>query len=78
MPTIFEIFGLRFFFFAEDHEPMHVHVVKGEDDAKIAIEPDIELVYNHGLKANDLKRALKLAEMYKDDIIEVWNKYHAK
>ena len=78
MPTIFEIFGLRFFFFAEDHEPMHVHVVKGEDDAKIAIEPDIELVYNHGLKAKDLKRALKLAEMYKDDIIEVWNKDHAK
>lgn len=78
MPTIFEIFGLRFFFFAEDHEPMHVHVVKGDDDAKIAIEPSIELVYNHGLKARDLKRALKLAEMYKDDIIEVWNKYHAK
>ena len=42
MPTIFEIFGLRFFFFAEDHSPIHVHVVKGDDDAKIAIEPDIE------------------------------------
>lgn len=78
MPTIFEIFGLRFFFFAEDHEPMHVHVVKGDDDAKITIEPDIELVYNHGLKAKDLKRALELVKMYKDDIIEVWNKYHTK
>lgn len=75
MPTIFEIFGLRFFFFAEDHSPIHVHVVKGDDDAKIAIEPNIELIYNHGLKAKDLKRALKLAKMYKDDIIETWNKY---
>lgn len=56
-----------------------MYTVKGDDDAKIAIEPEIELVYNHGLKAKDLKRALKLlAEMYKDDIIEVWNKYHAK
>lgn len=53
-----------------------MHVVKGDDDAKIAIEPDIELVYNHGLKANDLKRALKLAKMYKVDIIEAWNSYH--
>ena len=44
----------------------------------LGIEPNIELVYNHGLKAKDLKRALSLAEMYKDDIIEVWNKYHLK
>ena len=77
MPTIFELFGLRFFFFSEDHAPMHVHVVKGDDDAKISLEPTIEVVYNHGLKPKDLKRALQLAEMYKEDIIEVWNKYHS-
>ncbi|AVM57915.1 DUF4160 domain-containing protein [Bacteroides heparinolyticus] len=69
MPTIFEIFGLRFFFFSEDHTPIHVHVVKGDDDAKIQIEPEIKLVYNHGLKAKYLKRALELTEMYRDDII---------
>lgn len=76
MPTIFELFGLRFFFFSDVHAPIHVHVVKGEDNAKIAIEPEITLVYNHGLKAQDVKRALKLAEMYKEEIIETWNKYH--
>ena len=75
MPTIFEIFGLRFFFFANEHEPIHVHVVKGDDSAKIAIKPKVELVFNHGLKAKDLKRALQLAEMYKDDIIEKWYYY---
>ena len=76
MPTIFEIFGLRFFFFADDHKPIHVHVTKGGDDIKIAIEPKIELVYLHGMKVKDVKRALKLAEMYKKEIIEVWYKYH--
>ncbi|MBQ4344579.1 MAG: DUF4160 domain-containing protein [Muribaculaceae bacterium] len=76
MPTIFELFGLRFFFFSDEHAPIHVHVVKGEDNAKIAIEPEITLIYNHGLKAQDVKRALKLAEMYKEEIIETWNKYH--
>ena len=70
MPTIFEIFGLRFFFFADDH------MTKGGDDIKIAIEPKIELVYNHGMKVKDVKRALKLAEMYKKEIVEVWYKYH--
>ena len=39
---------------------MHVHVVKGDDDAKISLEPSIEVVYNHGLKAKDLKRAIQL------------------
>lgn len=76
MPTIFEIFGLRFFFYSDEHAPIHVHVVKGDEEAKIQIEPEVKLVYNHGLKAKDLKRALKLAEMYREDIVDVWNKYH--
>ncbi|MCB6902106.1 DUF4160 domain-containing protein [Hoylesella buccalis] len=76
MPTIFEIFGLRFFFYSDEHRPIHVHVVKGDDDAKIQIEDEVKLVYNHGLKAKDLKRALELAEMYKEDIINTWNEYH--
>jgi hypothetical protein len=75
MPTIFELFGLRFFFYSDEHAP--VHVVKGDDDAKISLVPSIEVVYNHGLKAKDLKRAVQLAEMYKDDIVELWNKYHS-
>ena len=76
MPTIFEIFGLRFFFFSDDHSPIHVHVVKGDDDAKIEIEPEIKLVYNRGLKVQDVKRALNLAKMYKDEIVKVWKEYH--
>ncbi|TCO94909.1 hypothetical protein EV202_1045 [Bacteroides heparinolyticus] len=31
---------------------------------------------SHGLKAKDLKRALELTEMYRDDIIGKWNEYH--
>ena len=38
--------------------------------------PEVSLVYNHGLKAQDVKRALKLAEMYKEEIIAVWHQYH--
>ena len=75
MPTIFEIFGLRFFFFSGDHAPIHVHVVKGDDDAKIAIISEIKLVYNNGLKVGDPRKALQLAEIYKLEIIDAWSKY---
>lgn len=29
MPTIFKLFGFAFLFYANDHEPIHAHVVKG-------------------------------------------------
>ena len=35
MPTIFILFGFRFMFYANDHEPIHVHVIKGDVSAKI-------------------------------------------
>ena len=76
MPTIFELFGLRFFFYADEHSPIQVHIVKGDAEAKIEIDPEIKLIYNHGLKAQDVRRAIRLAKMYKDDIIEIWCRYH--
>lgn len=76
MPTLFTLFGLRFFFFSGDHEPIHVHIVKGDDDAKIEIVPTIKLIYNNGLKQGDIKKALKLAELYKEEIILAWNEYN--
>ena len=36
MPTIFIIFGLIFMFFANDHEPVHIHAVKGDAEFSIA------------------------------------------
>ncbi|MCM1005196.1 MAG: DUF4160 domain-containing protein [Prevotella sp.] len=37
MPTIFKLFGFTFLFYANDHEPIHVHVVKGKQKAKFRI-----------------------------------------
>ena len=42
----------------------------------VEIDPEIKLIYNHGLKVQDVRRAIRLAKMYKDDIIEIWCRYH--
>ena len=34
MPLLFTFFGLRFMFYSNDHEPIHVHVVKGKGKIK--------------------------------------------
>jgi len=78
MPTLFVIFGLRFFFYSDEHPPVHVHVEKGDGRAKINIEPVVELAQNRDLKAKDLKKALQLAEMYRDEIVAEWHKFHGE
>jgi len=78
MPTLFVIFGLRFFFYSDEHLPVHVHVEKGDGKAKINIVPIVELVENRGMKAKDLKKAIQLAEMYRDEIVAEWHKFHGE
>jgi hypothetical protein len=46
MPTVFKFFGMQFYFWSNEHEPIHIHVKKGRCLAKFVIEPDIELVEN--------------------------------
>ena len=72
MPTILVIFGLRFYFFANEHLPIHVHLENADGLAKIALEPEIKLVENNGIKAKDIKRAMNIVEEYKEEFIEKW------
>ncbi len=76
MPTLFIIFGLRFYFYSDEHLPMHVHIENGDGKAKVSIEPEIEVLSNNGIKPKDIKKALTIIETYKDDIIEKWNEFH--
>lgn len=50
MPTILFIFGIRFFFYPNDHEPIHVHIEYQGKSAKIQVEPDVILVEKMALK----------------------------
>jgi hypothetical protein len=42
--------------------------------AKIELEPEIRVIYNHGLKEQEMKKALDTCVAYKDDFINEWNK----
>ena len=67
MPTILVIFGLRFYFFANEHLPIHVHLENADGLAKIALEPEIKLVENNGIKPKDIKRAMSIVEQYREE-----------
>lgn len=74
MPTFLFIFGLRFYFYSEEHLPIHVHVQNGDGKAKIDVAT-CTVVENRGIKPKDIKRAIDAVILYKEDIIRVWNEY---
>ena len=78
MPTIFILFGFVFKFYSDDHEPVHVHIVKDGHEAKYNIKPEIEQVYNHGFKTNEIKMIESIIEENVEVIEYRWKTYFGR
>ncbi|MBQ6732906.1 MAG: DUF4160 domain-containing protein [Paludibacteraceae bacterium] len=74
MPTIFIFFGFRFMFYSDDHEPMHVHIIKDGCDAKYNIDP-VQMIYNHGFKKHEISMIESVIEQNKEIIAERWKEF---
>ena len=74
MPTLLTIFGMRFYFYLDEHEPIHVHINANGKKAKIALEPEVYVVYNHGLKEQELRKAIETCRIYREDFVTEWHK----
>lgn len=77
MPTLFILFGFRFFFWSNEHAPIHIHISKNEAEANFNIET-IELVENYGFKRNELRMIESILEENRDIIIARWKEYFNK
>ena len=75
MPTLLMIFGLRFFFYTREHEPIHVHVEHADGVAKYNLLDDrVELVENKGLKPASLRLAESILEENRVNFRNEWDK----
>ena len=74
MPTLFIVFGLRFFFYSNEHSPIHIHVRNTDGEARFEVE-EIKLISNKGLKNRDIKLAEALIEENRELIIQKWNEH---
>ncbi|MCB1087564.1 MAG: DUF4160 domain-containing protein [Verrucomicrobiae bacterium] len=75
MPTIFTQDGFRFFFYSNDHTPIHVHVRRGGGEAVFEVEGEVILRESVGLKTGELARAEDLASEHRALIIQKWHEY---
>jgi len=65
LPTLLVKNGFKFFFYANEHEPKHIHVMNGGGFAKIELT-SLKVVHNY-LKPKELKFALEVIEENRKD-----------
>lgn len=74
MPKIFEYFGFIFYFYSNEHEPIHVHVTHGGKESIFdMIMMNGELVE---LKVREKKGADPLSEKDRRTAVAFIHKYH--
>lgn len=76
MPTLLIKNGFKFFFYANEHEPKHIHVEKAEDYAKV--ELSTFSVITNFMKPKDLKQALQIIQENNDTFEEKWNEWFSQ
>ena len=78
MPTLWVEDGFRFFFYSNEgspREPVHVHVEKGDAEAKFWIWPEVRVAYNEGYDARTLRRLMGMVEAERGRIERGWHEY---
>jgi hypothetical protein len=75
VPKIFEKDGYLFFFYSNEHRPIHVHVRRGGGEAVFEVENGVELRESQGLKVRELSKAEALAEEHRELIIQKWHEH---
>ena len=76
MPKVFDWNGYRFHFYSDEgdpREPMHIHIEKADADAKFWLYPDVELAYNHGFSAREIRLLRAVVENRRAEIERAWH-----
>jgi Domain of unknown function (DUF4160) len=77
MPVVFRSGGFTFFFYSNEgdpREPIHIHVRKGDGDAKFWISP-IALGSSNGFDARILRELARLVEANSALIERAWHEH---
>ena len=84
MPKIYEYLGLIFFFYANEHLPVHVHVSVAEFESKFELQFENGKLKEVGFKSvkgkkpldpKDEKDAVRFIKKYHAGIVEKWKQF---
>jgi hypothetical protein len=77
MPTVLRQGPYRLFFYSGDRvEPPHVHVERGDNEAKVWLDP-VRVQRNTGFRAAELRDIERLVSSHQGELLEAWNGFFA-
>jgi len=76
MPTVLYKNGFKFFFYANEHLPKHIHISKADDFAKYDLENDIFII--NYFNKNETNIILDLINENKSFFKDKWDEYFNK
>jgi len=74
MPEIFRFNNIDFFFYSQDHEPVHVHVRHAGRNVVIVIDT-LEVKNNRGFRSYEIRLLQEKVKEHKNLIKEMWNEH---
>ena len=76
MPTVLEINGYKFKFYSnENEEPAHLHVTKGNGNAKIWLRPSVIEEYSYNFTVRERRDIEQLINANCEILIKAWDEY---
>jgi len=78
MPEVYRERGFRFFFYSDEgspQEPVHIHVVRDQAEAKFWLNPTVRVAYNKGYNARTVRELQRLVEANRSRIVRAWNEH---
>ena len=76
MPTIFEQDGYKFRFYSnENDEPPHVHIMKGDGNAKYWLTPKVLEAYSYAFTVRERRDIKKIVRENQKTFITTWNEF---
>lgn len=75
MPTVMRRGPYRLFFYSGDRaEPPHVHVERGDAEAKLWLDP-VRVQRATGFRAAELREIERLVSEYRTQLLEAWHDF---
>ena len=82
MPTILQVKGWRFFFYAnEGSEPIHVHARNGDKECKYWLKPktfDIEEAFCYRMNSKDRREVKQIVYLHFEQIEAEWKEFQKR
>lgn len=69
-----KIDGFRFFFFSDEHTPVHIHVEKGDGYMRVELET-LKVTNRQNFTKSDERKIMVIIQEHQNELIGAWNEY---